>query len=253
MSDFIRTTLDNAILTLSISRPEARNALNQEMYLALAEGLEKAQQDPAIRVILLKGSEDIFCGGNDMQDFAAMAQGQPDQHGGRFMRAIINCDTPIVASVSGAAIGIGATLLQYVDFLYMSPNARLQMPFVAMGLCPEFGSSQRLEQQLGFRKARAMLLAGDPLSAQEAIALGFANEVCDDPDTAALKRTTGLAKLAPKAMQNSKRMLTQENRQQLLETVDYENQQLMFLVTQPESREAVSAFIEKRPPNFDDC
>jgi enoyl-CoA hydratase/carnithine racemase len=253
MSDFIHTSLNESILTLSICRPSARNAVNQDMYLALAEGLEKAQREPTIHVVLLKGGKDIFCGGNDMQDFAAMSQGQPDQYGGRFMKALINCDTPIVAAVNGAAIGIGATLLQYVDFLYVSPTARLQTPFVAMGLCPEFGSSQRLEQQLGVRKARAMLLAGDPLSAQEAITLGFANEICDDPDAAAMKRATGLASLAPKAMQNSKAMLMREYRQQLLKTVDYENQQLMFLITQPESQEAVSAFMEKRVPDFSEC
>jgi len=253
MSDFIQTSLDNAIFTITLCRPEARNALNQDMYLALAQHLENAQLDPAIHVIMLCGSKKIFCGGNDMQDFMAMAQGQPDLYCGRFMKSMINCDKPIVAAVHGAAIGIGATLLQFVDFIYVADTARFQMPFTAIGLCPEFASSQRLEQIIGVRKARAMLLAGDPLSAQEAVELGFANEVCTDPLASAQQRAVKLAKLAPKAMQNNKAMLMRESRQRLLDIVEYENEKLLFLVTQPEAHEALAAMLEKRPANFSNC
>ena len=253
MDGFITSVLKDNILTLTINRPNARNALSQSMYLLLAQGLEQAQQDELIHVVLIKGMSDIFCAGNDMQDFQAMSQGQADQYGARFMRALINCDKPIVAAVNGPAIGIGTTLLQFVDFLYLSPTAIFQTPFVAMGLCPELGSSQLLAQQIGVRKARAMLLAGERMLASEAVTLGFANEVCESPDNVAMQKVITLAKLAPIAMRTSKAMLMRESRQQLLDTVEYENKTLANLVTQAESREAVSAFMEKRQPDFNQC
>ncbi|MFT5808401.1 MAG: enoyl-CoA hydratase/carnithine racemase [Moritella dasanensis] len=253
MDNFITAVVQDNILTLKINRPKARNALNQAMYLLLAQGFESAQQDDAIHVVTLQGMGNVFCAGNDMQDFQAMSQGKPDQYGARFMRALINCDKPIVAAVNGSAMGIGTTMLQFVDFLYLSPTAKFQTPFVAMGLCPELGSSQLLAQQIGVRKARAMLLAGEPMLASEAVTLGFANEVCDSPDNAAMQRSITLAKLAPIAMRTSKAMLMKESRKQLLDIVEYENKSLAHLVTQPESREAVSAFMEKRQPDFSQC
>ncbi|MDX2319985.1 MAG: enoyl-CoA hydratase-related protein [Moritella sp.] len=253
MDDFITSVVSNNILTLKINRPNARNALNQHMYLLLAQGLEQAQQDELIRVVLIQGTNDIFCAGNDMQDFQAMSQGQPDQYGARFMRALINCDKPIVAAVNGPAIGIGTTLLQFVDFLYVAPTAIFQTPFIAMGLCPEFGSSELLAQQIGTRKAKAMILAGERMLATEAVTLGFANEVSTSADDTAAAKAVSLAKLAPIAMRTSKAMLMNASRQQLLDIIEYENKKLAYLVTQPESQEAVNAFIEKRQPDFNLC
>ena len=250
MDDFITSVLKNNILTLTINRPNARNALNQGMYLLLAQGLEQAQQDEFIRVVLLKGMSDIFCAGNDMQDFKGMSQGQADQYGARFMRALINCDKPIVAAVNGPAIGVGTTLLQFVDFLYLTPTAIFQTPFIAMGLCPELGSSELLAQHIGIRKAKAMLLSGERMLAAEAVTLGFANEVCSSADDTATEKAMSLAKLAPIAMRTSKAMLMKTARPNLLALIEYENQKLAYLVTQPESREAVSAFLEKRQPDF---
>ncbi|PKH05997.1 enoyl-CoA hydratase/isomerase family protein [Moritella sp. Urea-trap-13] len=250
MDDFITSVVQEHILTLTINRPKARNALNQEMYLLLAQGLEHAQQDELIRVVLIKGSNDIFCAGNDMQDFQAMSEGKPDQHGARFMRALINCDKPIVAAVNGPAIGIGTTLLQFVDFLYLSSTAMFQTPFIAMGLCPELGSSELLAQHIGIRKAKSMLLAGERMLADEAVTLGFANEVCKSADDTATAKAETLAKLAPIAMRTSKAMLMKTSRPNLLALIEYENKNLAYLVTQPESREAVNAFMEKRQPDF---
>jgi len=250
MDDFIIAVVKDYILTLKINRPSARNALNQNMYLLLAQGLEKAQQDESIRVVLIKGLDDIFCAGNDMQDFQAMSQGKPDQHGARFMRALINCDKPIVAAVNGPAIGIGTTLLQFGDFLYLSPTAIFQTPFIAMGLCPELGSSEVLAEHIGIRKAKAMLLLGERMLAEEAVSLGFANEVSVSADDTATAKAMTLAKLAPIAMRTSKALLMKTARPSLLALIEYENKALAHLVTQPESREAVNAFMEKRQPDF---
>ncbi|QFI37983.1 enoyl-CoA hydratase [Moritella marina ATCC 15381] len=253
MDDFITSVVQGHILTLTINRPKARNALNQAMYLSLAQGLEQAQQDEFIRVVLIKATNDIFCAGNDMQDFQAMSEGKPDQHGARFMRALINCDKPIVAAVNGPAIGVGTTLLQFVDFLYLSPKAMFQTPFIAMGLCPELGSSELLAQHIGIRKAKAMLLAGERMLADEAVTLGFANQVCESADDTATAKAESLAKLAPIAMRTSKAMLMKASRPKLLALIEYENKNLAHLVTQPESREAVNAFMEKRQPDFSCC
>lgn len=253
MDDFITSVVNNNILTLIINRPNARNALSQGMYLLLAEGLEQAQQNDDIRVVLIKGLKDIFCAGNDMQDFQAMSQGEPDQHGARFMRALINCDKPIVAAVNGPAIGIGTTLLQFADFLYLAPTAVFQTPFIAMGLCPELGSSELLAEHVGTCKAKAMLLSGERMLAEEAVTLGFANKVCLSADETAQAKAVSLAKLAPIAMRTSKAMMMRDVRPRLLALIEHENQNLAHLVTQPESREAVNAFIEKRQADFNQC
>lgn len=243
-------THNGPILDIQLTRPDAKNALNQAMYHTLADTINHANQSPEIRVIVLRGLPEIFCGGNDMQDFVAISQGMADFHGERFMKSLVECETPIVASVSGPAIGIGTTMLQFVDVVYCSPSAIFKTPFVHLGLCPEMASSTEFAKIVGLRKAKEMLLLGMPMTAEEALALGFINQINQTPDDLAFQCAEQISQLPPKAMQISKRMLSQQDKARLLTTIEDENVELITRIRSDEAKEAVSAFLEKRPAKF---
>lgn len=249
MSEFISVHTEQFITTVTIERLEAKNAINQAMYKALGDAFIEANQSCNTRVVLLKGAADIFTSGNDLGDFMAMAKGKPDEYGTRFMKALVNCEKPIIASVSGAAVGIGMTLLQHVDFIYAADTAVFMTPFITLGLSPECASSKYLERAIGQRKAKAMLLSNEPLNAREALQLGFVNQVSDQPDAVALKKAQQLAELPPLSMQLSKNMLS-DDRQALCDLIEQESIILLEQLTKPEAQEAISAFIEKRKPVF---
>ena len=138
----IKTATLNGVATIEIARPEKKNALTVAMYQAMADALRAAQADAAVRAVLITGQPGIFTSGNDIEDFMSRppADGM-DSPVFQFMRALIECDKPVVAAVTGAAIGIGTTMLLHCDFVYVSDEARLAMPFVGLGLVPEFASS----------------------------------------------------------------------------------------------------------------
>ncbi|MGR5141160.1 enoyl-CoA hydratase-related protein [Photobacterium sp. DNB23_23_1] len=246
----IQLTHNGPILDIQLTRPEAKNSLNQAMYHTLADTIIQGNNSSETRVIVLRGLSDIFCGGNDMQDFVAISQGMADFHGERFMKSLVECETPIVASVSGPAIGIGTTMLQFVDVVYCSPSAVFKTPFVQLGLCPEMASSTEFSKLVGPRKAKEMLLLGAPMTAEEALTLGFVNQISNTPDDAALQCAEQIAQLPPKAMQISKSMLGQQDKERLLRTIENENVELIKRIRSEEAKEAVSAFLEKRPAQF---
>lgn len=241
---------EDAILDIQIHRQDARNALNQQMYQQLAEALEQASATPAIRAVVLRGLPDVFCGGNDMQDFLAISKGMSGFAVERFMKALILCNKPLIAAVSGPAIGIGTTMLQFFDVVYASASALFKTPFVPLGLCPEMASSTELAKIIGIRKAKAMLLFGEAMAADEALSLGFINAIEAYPDQRALKEAKRICLLPPQAMKISKAMLLDHDRDRLLATIEQENRQLVECIRSDEAHEAVSAFLEKRTPTF---
>ncbi|PSW21183.1 enoyl-CoA hydratase [Photobacterium sanctipauli] len=245
MNKAIQHHHERHVLYVKINRPEAKNALNQTMYEKLAIAIEQADSAKEVRAIVLTGLPGIFCGGNDIKDFVAMAEGMADFAGGRFMKALINCDTPLVAAIDGPAIGIGTTMLQFFDFIYCSPKALFKTPFVPLGLCPEMASSVQLAKIIGHRKAKSMLLLGEAMDAPEALKLGFINAISDDPEQAATKCANTISQLPPKAMRVTKSMLTSPERDKLLKLIKRENEQLMHQIRQPEAKKAFNAFLEK--------
>ena len=158
----ITQSTDSGICTLAMNRADKLNALNREMYTGLTEGLSRANTDDNCRVVVIKGAPGIFTAGNDIGDFAAALA-----EGGRFnepfllMQAMLACDKPVVASVDGAAIGIGTTLLFHCDLVYAGSGASFHTPFADLGVCPEFGSSITFPALLGSHRAAQMLLLGD--------------------------------------------------------------------------------------------
>ena len=252
----IRTALLEGILTIEIARPEKKNAFTREMYTAAAEALHAADTDAAVRAVLLCGQPGIFTSGNDIEDFLSRPPGQgsdaQDSPVFRFLNALTNCGKPVVAAVTGAAIGVGATMLLHCDFVYVSDEARLAMPFVSLGLVPEFASSLLVPQLMGQRRAAEKLLLGDPFTAQEAVDCGLANAVLPAAEVLPHARRVALRfnALPPGAVRESKKLMRDHQRTLVMEAIRTEGAVFSARLRSPEVREALQAFLEKRKPDF---
>lgn len=248
----IKTALLNGVYTIEIARPEKKNALTGAMYVAMAEGLNAAMADGAVRSVLITGQPGIFTSGNDLEDFMKRSGSISESPAGIFMRALIGCEKPVVAAVTGAAIGIGTTLLLHCDFVYVSDEARLVMPFVSLGLVPEFASSLLIPQLMGQRRAAEKLLLGDPFTGADAVECGIANAVLPAAEVAPHARRIAerFNALPPGAVRASKKLMRGAVADQLLKTIGGENAIFAERLTSPEAKEAISAFFQKRKPDF---
>ena len=252
----IRTATLDGVLTIEIARPEKKNAFTREMYVAMAEALQGADADPAVRAVLLCGQPGIFTSGNDIEDFLSRPPGQgsdaQDSPVFRFLNALTNCGKPVVAAVTGPAIGVGATMLLHCDFVYVSDEARLAMPFVSLGLVPEFASSLLVPQLMGQRRAAEKLLLGEPFTAQEAVECGLANAVLPASEVLPHARRVALRfnALPPGAVRDSKRLMRDHQRALVMEAIRTEGAVFGARLRSPEVREALQAFLEKRKPDF---
>lgn len=248
----IKTATLNGVATIEIARPEKKNALTVEMYQSMADALNAAREDAAVRAVLICGQPGIFTSGNDLEDFMRRPREGLDSPVVRFMRALIDCDKPVVAAVTGAAIGIGTTMLLHCDFVYVADDARLAMPFVGLGLVPEFASSLLVPQLMGHRRAADKLLLGDPFSAESAVECGIASAVLPAGEVAAHARRVAerFNALPPGAVREAKRLMRAPAREGLLAAIAVEVDIFGQRLTSPEAREAFQAFFEKRKPDF---
>lgn len=220
----ILTEQQDGLLILTLHRPDKRNAINTEMYLALTEALRQATQDDAVHVVLLQGQSDCFTAGNDLADFVGKSSLSADDPILQFLHNLADFPKPVIAAVAGPAVGIGTTMLLHCDLVYLGDNARLQLPFVELGLVPEFASSLLLPRAVGHLKATELLLLAEAIDASEALRLGLANRVVAPGDLLGLAREQGLKLAAkpPKALQRSKALLKQELKQAVHFVIDLE-------------------------------
>jgi enoyl-CoA hydratase/carnithine racemase len=248
----IKTATLNGVATIEIARAEKKNALTVEMYQAMADALLDAEADAAVRAVLITGQPGIFTSGNDLEDFMRRPRAGDDSPVFQFMRALIDCNKPVVAAVTGAAIGIGTTMLLHCDFVYVADDARLAMPFTNLGLVPEFASSLVLPQLMGHRRAAEKLLLGDPFTGENAVECGIANAVLPAGEVVAHARRVAerFNALPPGAVSETKRLLRGPQREALLATVRSEALVFGKRLASPEAREAMQAFFEKRRPDF---
>ncbi|HET9989035.1 MAG TPA: enoyl-CoA hydratase-related protein [Kofleriaceae bacterium] len=248
MSDHVKITKSDGILTLILDRPEKKNALTDAMYGALADAIDDARTDDEVRVILLRSEGSMFTSGNDVGEFAAVAMGgSPPQHVGRFLRAITMAAKPLVAAVQGRAIGVGTTMLLHFDHVVLADNAELSTPFVNLALVPEASSSLLLPARIGHLRAFAMFALGEPVAAQEALSWGLANKVVP------------LAELVPTAEAFAARLAAKPagalvaTKQLMRDTaavaaqMDLETEQFVERLKSAEAREAFMAFAARRP------
>lgn len=253
MSEHIHLERDQGLLTLRMDREDKKNALTRAMYGALADALEAADGDRSVRAVLIAGSETCFTSGNDVADFIQAPPSGLDSEVFRFMKALFDFSKPVVAAVSGPAVGIGTTLLLHCDLVYVARDAKLRMPFVNLGLCPEFGSSLILPRLLGHARAAELLLLGETFTGEQAVAWGIANEALAG-GAATLARAREMAhrfeSLAPSAVAVSKRLMREPGREELRRVIMEEGELFGQRLRSPEAIEALSAFMQRRKPDF---
>ncbi|MDG2242655.1 MAG: enoyl-CoA hydratase [Rhodospirillaceae bacterium] len=251
MSEHIKSDTADGILTLTISRPEKKNALTVAMYAALADAISQADDDESVRVILITGSEDSFTAGNDLKDFLDNPPVDPSSPVFRFMHAIAGAQKPVVAAVNGLAIGIGTTMLLHCDLVYAVDTARFQMPFVNLGLVPELGSSLVLPALAGRARAAELLMCGDPFSAETAKEIGLINGIssADELLNTAQILAKKLAAKPPAALRKTKTLLNMDV-DDVRARIDREAKVFGEQLSSAEVKEAIAAFLEKRAPDF---
>ncbi|MBC3924825.1 enoyl-CoA hydratase/carnithine racemase [Pseudomonas lurida] len=249
MTDAIQQLRERGLLILQLNRPDKKNALTRAMYTQLAEALEQADADGEVRCVLIQGSSDCFTAGNDIVDFLEQPPSDLDSPPFYFMKSLLNCRKPVIAAVAGAAVGIGTTLLLHCDLVYISRDARLRMPFVNLGLCPEFGSSLILPRLLGHAKAAELLLLGEGFTGEQAAAWGIATEALGSGE-AALAKAREVAErfetLAPGAVQVTKQLMKSVDREQLRQVIEEEGALFTQRLKSPEAIAALSGFISRR-------
>jgi len=251
MSEQVLVRVTAGVMTVAFNRPEKKNALTDAMYGAVADALDRAVTDDAIRVVLFRAEGDSFCAGNDIGDFMQIAMGGGG--GGnvfRVLKGLGQFPKPVVAAVKGSAVGIGTTMLLHCDLAYVADDARLSTPFVNLALAPEAASTILLPAQIGHRRAFAMFALGEVVSGRQAADWGLVNAALPaaQVDEAAAKAAAELARRAPRSLQLTKKLM--RDGAALWAQMERENEAFGSQLTSPEAREAFSAFIERRPADF---
>jgi enoyl-CoA hydratase/carnithine racemase len=241
------------VLTLTIDRPEKKNALTNAMYGQLADAFEAARHDAGVRCVLVTGSGDTFTAGNDIGDFAAVAQGslkQADRHVHRVLHILGAFEKPVVAAVPGLAVGIGTTMLLHCDLVYLAETALLSVPFVDLALVPEAASSLLMQARIGYVRSFAMFALGEKVDARTALAWGLANKVLPSPELgeAAMAAAQAIAKRPPGAVLATKRLMRDQAAMQA--RMALEGEAFEERLRSPEAREAFTAFAERRKPDY---
>ncbi|MEM7230827.1 MAG: enoyl-CoA hydratase [Planctomycetota bacterium] len=246
----IRVTEESGVWDVQIHRPEKKNALTRAMYEALAAVVERAgTPDRGARVIVFRGVEGAFSAGNDLSDFLEH-EIDGEAPAPRFLYALAKSRVPMVAAVDGVAVGIGTTLLFHCDFVFASNRSFFALPFVDLSLVPEAASSVLLPRLCGHLNASKLLMLGEPFDASAALAYGIVGEVCE-PAELESKATEIAKKLAAKprrALQETKALLRME-REGISDRIGREIEIFSELLESDAAREAMSAFLEKRPPD----
>ena len=248
----IKAGTKNRVASIELARYEKKNAITAEMYVQLAEALAAADADPQVRAILLHGAPDCFTAGNDVADFLERPPSGEGSPTWRLFEVLPQLGKPIVAAVGGPAIGIGTTLLLHCDLVYAAANARFQLPFTRLGIVPEFGSTYLLPLIAGYPRAAELLLLGEPFDARKACDVGIVTEVVPVEKLLAKaeEAASALAALPPEPVRLTKQLMKKRHAAQLRETMAEEGRIFRERLHSPEAKEALSAFLEKRKPDF---
>lgn len=248
MSEHVTVEPQGAVLAITLARPERRNAITVAMYAALADAIEQAQDDDAIRVITLRGLGEDFTAGNDLGDFLQTLPGEgEDIPVWRLLRALARNQVPIVAAVHGNAVGIGTTMLFHCDLVIADGATRFVMPFVDLGLVPEAASSLLMPRLAGRRRAARHLLLGEPFGAEEAREFGLVSHVVPGGlDQALAEVVAALLAKPTKALRLTQALLRGGGEEEVLERMALENGHFSERLTSPEVRDAITAFFARK-------
>jgi enoyl-CoA hydratase/carnithine racemase len=243
----IEVRRDGPVLHILLDRPAKKNAITSAMYTALSEALRDAEQDDAIRAVLISGNGGCFTAGNDLKDFAASPPTLENAPTVAFLKTLVAFRKILIAAVRGPAIGIGTTLLLHCDMVLATANARFQLPFVDLALVPEAGSSLLLPRLVGYQRAAEILLLGEPFDAERAHTLGLVNRIVEDDalDEAALDIARRIAAKPAAAVRATKRLLKSDG-QDVAARMEEEIKIFWTQLQSPELRAAIAAFFQTR-------
>ena len=250
MSDILVHT-EGGVTTLTLHRPDRKNSITSAMYDTMDQALRAAQADPSVRVVVFQGSETVFSAGNDIGDFLNQPPAGPEAPVFRFLHTIAAFPKPLLASVCGPAVGIGTTMLLHCDLVYAGDNAAFSVPFVNLGLCPEAGSALLLPSLVGYPRAAEKLMLGEAFYAEEAVEMGLINRILPPQEVNAYAQAQA-AKLAakPLAALRATKAVMKMGQVGLKAIMDEELKLFGALLRGPAAKEAISAVMEKRKPNF---
>ncbi len=253
MTQHVVTEKADKILTLTLNRPDKKNALTRAMYQTLATEITNADSDPNVRCILIKANGDMFTAGNDLADFAAVgnATAAPTPADANpLLPALAKARTPIVAAVNGRAVGVGVTMLLHCDMVYVAEDALLIAPFVNLALVPEAGSSLLMPLRIGHARAFEMFVLGEPVNAEKAVSWGIANRsvAAAQLHSAARAVAIAIAARAPASVVATKSLMRDEA--VLLARMSQESGHFLRQLKSAEFKEAFTAFSERRAPDF---
>jgi enoyl-CoA hydratase/carnithine racemase len=256
MTEHVLSQTAGGVLSLTLNRPEKKNALTRAMYQALADGIDRADADPAIGCVLIQANGDMFTAGNDLADFAAVNRGDADANSAReggnpLLNALERAKTPIVAAVNGRAVGVGTTMLMHCDLVYVAEDALLTTPFVNLALVPEAASSMLLPARIGHARAFAMFVLGEAVDAKKAVEWGIANAAlpAEELRAKALAAAQAVASRAPAAVAATKALMRRPP-EPIKARYAEEGRLFAAQLKSPEAKEAFAAFAEKRPADF---
>ncbi len=255
MTEHVISELNGGVLTLTLNRPEKKNALTRDMYAALGGGIDKASADPAIRCVLIQANGDAFTAGNDLSDFSAANRGEPAaaaqrEEGNPLLAALGRATVPIVAAVHGRAVGVGVTMLLHCDQVFVAEDALLSTPFVNLALVPEAASSLLLPARIGHARAFSMFALGEVVDGKTAAAWGIANTALPVADLRAKARAVADLIASRPASAVSATKVLMRDMEAIAQAMTREGSVFAAQLKSPEAREAFAAFAERRAPNF---
>ena len=251
MSEQLLSEDHDGVRVLTLNRPEKKNAINNGMWVGLREAFRAAAADDKVRCVLLCGAGDHFCAGVDLASFGDMAPGEEHPFESA-ARAVVEFDKPLVAAVQGVAVGGGATVLFHADIVYAGESLRLRLPFASLGLVPEWGSSYMLQANIGAQRAAELFYTAEWVEADKALHYGIVAAVVSDSDLfeLALEKAREIARWPVNSLREIKRSLRLHHLPAIDTAIKAEQAGMMRQAGSPENIEAVTAFMERRAPDF---
>ena len=249
MSEQVRVEKNDGVLSITLARPERRNAITVSMYAALADALESVAGDPAVRLVTFRGEGQDFAAGNDLADFLnALPRDMTEIPVWRFLRALVACEAPILAAVHGNCVGIGTTMLLHCDLVIADETAKFSMPFVDLGLVPEAASSLLFPRLAGRRRAARYLLLSEPFGTDEAIGIGLVSHraAAGKVDEVAKEVAALLLRKPAEALRRTQQLLRHGTGDEILERMKIEGGEFTERLASSEAKAAFKAFFEER-------
>jgi len=250
MTQLVSVSDKDGVRTIRMNRLDKKNALNSEMYAAMAQAIAGANLMRDIRCLLIAGAPGAFCAGHDLKEFQEMAKTGSGLDGPviGFLHALASCAKPIVAAVRGVAVGIGTTMLLHCDYAVCGTDAKFSTPFVGLGLVPEAASSLLAPRLMGHRRAFALLVMGQPLDPQAAKDCGLVNAIAapSDVDALALNAAREIAKLPPEAVTASRRLMRGGTTDEIMRRIDEEADHFRDRLRSSEAQAAFETFFNRK-------